>query len=122
MLSANHEATVEALKDGRDPLSSRTFRCDARRKPPRSMGARRTAAAYAEPGDAFVSDGFGVVHRKRASVYDIASSCLPPPGLLVLKEIESLRKATDNRSALRRGAWWFDGPTARRHCEPAEEG
>ncbi|MCW5954790.1 MAG: phosphoglycerate kinase, partial [Propionibacteriaceae bacterium] len=30
------------------------------------------AAKYAALGDVFVSDGFGVVHRKQASVYDVA--------------------------------------------------
>ena len=29
-------------------------------------------AALAGPTGAFVSDGFGVVHRKQASVYDVA--------------------------------------------------
>ena len=29
-------------------------------------------------GDVFVSDGFGVVHRKQASVYDVAQSCRTP--------------------------------------------
>lgn len=54
------------------------------------------AAELAELADAFVSDGFGVVHRKQASVYDIAKKLPAASGLLVLKEIESLRKATDN--------------------------
>ena len=54
------------------------------------------AAELAALADVFVSDGFGVVHRKQASVYDIAKLLPSASGLLVLKEIESLRKATDN--------------------------
>ena len=52
------------------------------------------AREYAKLGDAFVSDGFGVVHRKQASVYDIAKLLPSAAGLLVLKEIESLSKVT----------------------------
>ena len=52
------------------------------------------AAQLAELADAFVSDGFGVVHRKQASVYDIAKLLPSAAGLLVLKEIESLSKVT----------------------------
>ncbi len=54
------------------------------------------AAQLAELADAYVSDGFGVVHRKQASVYDIAKLLPAAVGSLVLKEVESLRKATDN--------------------------
>jgi phosphoglycerate kinase len=46
--------------------------------------------------DAFVSDGFGVVHRKQASVYDVAAKLPSAIGGLVLAEVEALRKATDN--------------------------
>lgn len=46
--------------------------------------------------DVYVSDGFGVVHRKQASVYDIAQRLPNAAGSLVFKEIASLRKATDN--------------------------
>ncbi len=44
--------------------------------------------------DAFVSDGFGVVHRKQASVYDIALRLPSAMGGLVAKEIEVLRRLT----------------------------
>lgn len=54
------------------------------------------ASELAELADAFVSDGFGVVHRKQASVYDIARALPSAAGELVVKEIESLRRATDN--------------------------
>ncbi|MGY5764475.1 phosphoglycerate kinase [Brachybacterium sp. DNPG3] len=53
------------------------------------------AQALAELGDAFVSDGFGVVHRKQASVYELATLLPSAAGQLVLGEVESLRKVTD---------------------------
>ncbi|SFN58268.1 phosphoglycerate kinase [Pseudonocardia ammonioxydans] len=43
---------------------------------------------------AFVSDGFGVVHRKQASVYDVAQRLEPFAGGLVLSEVEVLRTLT----------------------------
>ncbi|ENO17528.1 phosphoglycerate kinase [Schaalia cardiffensis] len=89
------KATVEALKDGEIALLE-NVRYDARETSKVDEERGELAAAYAELGDAFVSDGFGVVHRKQASVYDIAKLLPSASGLLVLKEIESLRKATDN--------------------------
>jgi phosphoglycerate kinase len=44
--------------------------------------------------DLFVSDGFGVVHRKQASVYDIAQRLPHAAGALVLAEIEVLHRLT----------------------------
>ena len=60
--------------------------------------AERSALAdeYAALADLYVSDGFGVVHRKQASVYDIAQKLPSAAGELVFKEIDSLSKATDN--------------------------
>ncbi|MQA07617.1 MAG: phosphoglycerate kinase [Pseudonocardiaceae bacterium] len=43
---------------------------------------------------AFVSDGFGVVHRKQASVYDVAKLLPRYAGGLVLTELEVLRRLT----------------------------
>ena len=54
------------------------------------------AAKYAEFGDVFVSDGFGVVHRKQASVYDIAKLLPSGAGHLVAKEVEVLKKLTED--------------------------
>ncbi len=47
-------------------------------------------------GDAFVSDGFGVVHRKQASVYDVAQRLPHAAGGLVLAEVQVLRRLTEN--------------------------
>ncbi|MBM9434098.1 phosphoglycerate kinase [Flaviflexus equikiangi] len=60
--------------------------------------AERSALAdeYAALADLYVSDGFGVVHRKQASVYDIAQKLPSAAGELVFKEIDSLSKATND--------------------------
>jgi phosphoglycerate kinase len=60
--------------------------------------AERGALAdrYAAFGDVFVSDGFGVVHRKQASVYDIAFRLPNAAGGLVKAEVDVLRQLTEN--------------------------
>jgi phosphoglycerate kinase len=52
------------------------------------------AAQLAELGDAVVSDGFGVVHRKQASVYDVVRLLPHAAGDLVLAEVAVLRRLT----------------------------
>jgi phosphoglycerate kinase len=54
------------------------------------------AAQYAALADVFVSDGFGVVHRKQASVYDVAKLLPSAAGSLVSKEVEVLKKLTSH--------------------------
>jgi phosphoglycerate kinase len=58
--------------------------------------AERAALAekYAAFGDVFVSDGFGVVHRKQASVYDLAKRLPSAAGKLVAAEVEVLQRLT----------------------------
>ena len=46
--------------------------------------------------DAYVSDGFGVVHRKQASVYDIATRLPSAMGGLVQAEVEVLKQLTED--------------------------
>jgi phosphoglycerate kinase len=52
------------------------------------------ADRLAELADAFVSDGFGVVHRSQASVVDVAERLPHAAGGLVLAEVEVLRRLT----------------------------
>jgi phosphoglycerate kinase len=54
------------------------------------------ADRLAELADVFVSDGFGVVHRKQASVYDVAQRLPHAMGALVAAEIDVLRRLTEN--------------------------
>jgi phosphoglycerate kinase len=63
--------------------------------------AERTAlaaelAALTGDNGAFVSDGFGVVHRKQASVYDVATKLPAYTGGLVSAEVDVLRRLTEN--------------------------
>ena len=60
--------------------------------------AQRGALAdrYAALGDVFVSDGFGVVHRKQASVYDVALRLPNAAGELVLAEVQVLKQLTES--------------------------
>jgi len=51
-------------------------------------------AALAGPGGAFVDDAFGAVHRRHASVVDIATRLPHYAGGLVLREVEVLRRLT----------------------------
>ncbi len=50
-------------------------------------------AAFA---DAYVDDAFGAVHRKHASVYDVAARLPHYAGGLVLREVEVLKKVTES--------------------------
>jgi len=52
------------------------------------------AAKLAEFGDFFVSDGFGVVHRKQASVYELAKTLPSAAGLLIERELKVLERLT----------------------------
>jgi phosphoglycerate kinase len=54
------------------------------------------ADQLAELADVFVSDGFGVVHRKQASVYDVAQRLPHAMGGLVATEIDVLRRLTES--------------------------
>ena len=57
--------------------------------------AELVAAPNGSPG-AFVSDGFGVVHRKQASVYDVATLLPHYAGKLVAAEIKVLEQLTSS--------------------------
>lgn len=47
-------------------------------------------------GDVYVDDAFGAVHRKHASVYDVASRLPHYAGGLVLREVEVLKRLTED--------------------------
>lgn len=57
---------------------------------------REFAAKLADFGDVFVSDGFGVVHRKQASVYELAQLLPSYAGFLIEKELDVLSRLTAN--------------------------
>jgi phosphoglycerate kinase len=89
-------ARAEGLTDG-DVLLLENIRFDPRETSKDDGERVKLAHALVElVGDdgAFVSDGFGVVHRKQASVYDVATLLPHYAGTLVAAEVEVLRKLT----------------------------
>jgi phosphoglycerate kinase len=54
------------------------------------------AGELAKLADAYVGDGFGAVHRKHASVYDLPKLLPNAAGYLVSAEVEVLKKLTQN--------------------------
>ncbi|MFL5644303.1 MAG: phosphoglycerate kinase [Chloroflexota bacterium] len=88
-------ATVEALEDGQVAvLENVRFNAGETSKDDAERGA--FADQLAALADVFVSDGFGVVHRKQASVYDVAQRLPHVMGQLVATEIDVLRRLTEN--------------------------
>nr|WP_255719750.1 phosphoglycerate kinase [Brachybacterium sp. ACRRE] len=87
--------TVDALADGQVAILE-----NLRFNPGETAKDEAERRAFAEQiaalGDAFVSDGFGVVHRKQASVYELAQLLPSAAGELVTSEVEALRKVTDD--------------------------
>ena len=87
------QATSASLADGEIALVENVrFEPGETSKDDAERGA--LAAEYARFGEIFVSDGFGVVHRKQASVYDLAKLLPNAAGELVAKEVSVLSKIT----------------------------
>ena len=57
---------------------------------------KRLAAQLATLGDVYVGDGFGVVHRKQASVYDLPALLPHAAGDLILAEVAVLKRLTES--------------------------
>ena len=89
-------ARAEGLTDG-DVLLLENVRFDPRetsKNDGERLALARQLAELVGPAGAFVSDGFGVVHRKQASVYDIATLLPHYAGRLVAEEIRVLEQLT----------------------------
>lgn len=86
-------AVADNLADG-DVALLENVRFDARETSKVDSEREELARELADLADVFVSDGFGVVHRKQASVYDVAQFLPSAAGKLVEKEISALSKAT----------------------------
>lgn len=83
-----HEAVASLEDGGVVVLENLRFNPGETSKDDTVRGA--FAAQLAELGDALVSDGFGVVHRKQASVYDLAQLLPSAAGLLIAAELDRL--------------------------------
>ncbi len=85
---------VDALAPG-GVLVLQNVRFDPRETSKVEVEREALADEYAQLCDYFVSDGFGVVHRKQASVYDIAHRRPSYAGRLVAAEMQVLSRLTD---------------------------
>jgi phosphoglycerate kinase len=89
------QSAVDNLKDGEVALLE-----NLRFNPGEASkdAAERLAFAQklADLGDAFISDGFGVVHRKQASVYELAGLLPSAAGTLIATELDVLDKLTES--------------------------
>ncbi|GAA1755577.1 phosphoglycerate kinase [Nonomuraea bangladeshensis] len=87
-------ATVEALQDGQVALLE-----NLRFEPGEDSKDDAARGAFAEKlaglAELYVGDGFGAVHRKHASVYDVPRILPHAAGGLITAEVEVLRKLTE---------------------------
>ena len=89
------QQAVAALQDGQVLLLE-----NLRFNPGETAKAEEDRADFADAlaglAEAFVSDGFGVVHRAQASVYDVAKRLPSAMGGLVRTEVDVLRRLTED--------------------------
>ena len=86
-------AAVSALQPG-GLVMLENLRFDARETSKDDTQRGPFADELAALADLYVCDGFGVVHRKQASVYDIALRLPHAAGYLVRAEVSALRRLT----------------------------
>ncbi|GAA3115074.1 phosphoglycerate kinase [Kribbella aluminosa] len=89
------QTAVQDLDEG-EVLLLENVRYDPREESKDETERAALAEELAALADVFVSDGFGVVHRKQASVYDVARKLPHAAGGLVLAEVGVLKKLTEN--------------------------
>jgi phosphoglycerate kinase len=89
------QATVAGLADG-DVALLENVRFEPAETSKDDSERARLAAQIATLGDVYVGDGFGVVHRKQASVYDLPALLPHAAGDLVVAEVAVLRRLTEN--------------------------
>jgi phosphoglycerate kinase len=97
VVGADALARAEGLTDG-DVLLLENIRFDPRetsKDDGERLALAKLLAELVSPGGAFVSDGFGVVHRAQASVVEVAERLPAYAGTLVLAELETLQRLTD---------------------------
>ncbi len=87
--------TSPELGDG-EVLLLENLRFDPRETSKDASEREEYARELARFGEAFVSDGFGVVHRKQASVYELAKVLPSAAGRLVADELEVLDRLTES--------------------------
>ncbi|HEY9366240.1 MAG TPA: phosphoglycerate kinase [Agromyces sp.] len=94
-VGADASAKVAALADG-EVLVLENLRFNAGETSKNEAERTAFAGELAAFADAVVSDGFGVVHRKQASVYELEQLRPSAAGLLIAAELDVLDRLTEN--------------------------
>ncbi|MFE3555704.1 phosphoglycerate kinase [Streptomyces sp. NPDC059193] len=93
-VGASAKETVAALTDGQVAvIENLRFNPGETAKDDAERGA--FADQLAELADVYVGDGFGAVHRKHASVFDLPARLPHAAGYLIATEVGVLKKLTD---------------------------
>jgi phosphoglycerate kinase len=88
-------AMISQMRSG-DVIMLENVRFDPRETSKDESERTALAAEWAQLGDIFVSDGFGVVHRNQASVTELAKALPHAAGLLVESEAKVFDKVVSN--------------------------
>lgn len=86
---------VRALKSG-EVMMLENIRFESAENSKDEAERSALAAELATYGDLYVGDGFGAVHRKHASVYELAKLLPHAAGDLICAEVDVLEKLTKN--------------------------
>jgi len=89
------KAAVKMITDGGVALLE-NLRFNAGEASKDASERQEFASKLAELGDILVSDGFGVVHRKQASVFELAKLLPSYAGLLIESELKVLQRLTES--------------------------
>jgi phosphoglycerate kinase len=95
LTGASVTAAAQALKAG-EILLLENIRFSAAETSKEESERSVFAAELAKLADVYVGDGFGAVHRKHASVFDLPQLLPHTAGTLVAAEVEVLKKLTQN--------------------------
>ncbi|MFP3990541.1 phosphoglycerate kinase [Streptomyces sp. E11-3] len=94
-VGASAQATVAALTDGQVAvIENLRFNAGETAKDDAERGA--FADQLAALADVYVGDGFGAVHRKHASVFDLPARLPHAAGFLIATEVGVLKKLTED--------------------------
>ena len=88
-------AAMKLIEDG-GVILLENLRFDPRETSKEESERNEFAQELAALGEVLVSDGFGVVHRKQASVYELAQLIPSYAGELIATELEVLKRLTEN--------------------------
>jgi phosphoglycerate kinase len=95
LIGQSATATVADLADG-DVALLENVRFEPAETSKEESERVRLAQDIAKLGDVYVGDGFGVVHRKQASVYDLPKLLPHAAGDLITAEVAVLKRLTEN--------------------------